>query len=338
MTKDEIKIELLNNISKIEEILSSLGCHSIKIRNKRISCALPDGDNPSSIQVMLDESLAVFINTRHDFPKNADIFSLVGYFNNTDFPTSLRWVSNFLGVQITKTHVERNFLVDLLNPFFDSGEEFEVDENTIIPESILSEYVQLPHKFLSEDGIFPEVQNYFGICYDVQDSRILIPIRDMDGNLISVKGRTTISNYKELKIPKYLSYYNYRGSSTLYGYSENINDIKGKGEVIIVEAEKGVMQALSMGFGNCLALSKSKISDEQVDAIIKLQCDIVFALDKDVSYEDVYEQAKPFIGIANVYIIIDDMDLLDDKDSPFDKGDDTWFLLYNRRKRVEYAV
>ena len=53
MDKDEIKIYLRDNPQYIKDILEKLNCHHIKISSKRVSSALPDGDNNASIQIKL---------------------------------------------------------------------------------------------------------------------------------------------------------------------------------------------------------------------------------------------------------------------------------------------
>lgn len=328
-----MKIELLNNTSLLITILETLNCHSIKINSQRVSCALPDGDNSSSVQVVLQQELKTFVNTRSDFPDNSDIYTLIGYILNLDFVNSVKWLARYLKVPLNFQIRKKHSILSLLNDFDDDSDD-EFYENAIIDRNIFHEFIQMPHSKFTNDGIYADTQNKMEIMYDIFDSRILIPIKDYDGNIVTLKGRTIFDNYKELEIPKYVSYFNYRASSLLYGYYENFFDIVSNNEVIIVEAEKGVLQAMSMGVNNVVAISRKKISDEQINKLLELQCDIVFAFDKDVEYNEVCKQAEKFMGIPNIYITQDNNNLLSSKDSPFDKGLDVWDSIYAERERI----
>jgi len=192
----------------------------------------------------------------------------------------------------------------------------------------------MPHKLFSEDGISLKIQVEMGISYDTNDSRILIPIRDTEGNLITLKGRTTIDTYKEDEIPKYLSYFDYNAVNILYGYYENYFNIIEKNEIVIVESEKSVLQAMSMGINNVVALSKHIISDKQLEIILKTQCDVVLALDKGIDRKYCLKELDKFDNFCTKYLIYDNENILKDKDSPFDKGLNIWEKLYNQKELI----
>ena len=334
MDVNELKIYLYENPSLIEILLDKLGCHHIKhIPDKRVQCALPDGDNIASVQVLLSDNsnLATVVHTRKEY-KGGDIFRFIQFMKSINFRQALNWVSETLEIAYIKTIIpnKRGFLSIL--------DEFDIHEsvyshNNPIPETAFSGFIEMPHRIFSEDGISSEVQMKMRICYDIGAGRILIPIRNEYGELITFKGRTTNENYKSLEIPKYLSYYNYNASSILYGLYENHGDMMSKHEVIVVESEKAVLQAMSMGINNVVALSKSSISKDQVDLLLGLQCDIVLALDKDISEEHCINELSKFGNMCNKYMI-QDFWHLDEHDSPFDKGLDIWAELYEAKVKV----
>ena len=78
MTSKQLKKHLLDNPALIIDILEGLSCHHIKhVPNKRITAGLPDGDNTTSIQVLLlDDNLGTIVHTRSDYD-GGDIFSFV---------------------------------------------------------------------------------------------------------------------------------------------------------------------------------------------------------------------------------------------------------------------
>lgn len=328
---------MLDNPDQIVKILERLGCHHIKVvPDKRVTSALPDGDNPTSVQVLIkDEKLATVVHTRNDY-KGGDIYSFIEYMLDCNFRNALMYACNTCGVPYTVEYkppiVNRTY--SFMKNFFKHEHSEEIYENETLPEGYLDMFINAPHKMFVDEYMTPESQKHFGIRYDIHLGRILIPIRDLQGNLVTVKGRIATNDFDKLKTPRYLAYENYRATNILYGYHENYWDILMAGEVIVVESEKGVIQAHSYGFNNAVALSKKKISEEQLFALISLNVDVTLALDKDVSDTEIEELAQEFKGLCKVYQIKDEHDYLDEKDSPTDKGIEVFKTLYNSKKKI----
>ena len=82
MDKSELKIYKKDNPEYIRGVLEGLGCHHIKIvTNKRVQSSLPDGDNPTSIHIKLNDNLSTKIYTRNEFNnyETKDFITLVQY-------------------------------------------------------------------------------------------------------------------------------------------------------------------------------------------------------------------------------------------------------------------
>ena len=91
---------------------------------------------------------------------------------------------------------------------------------------------------------------------------------------------------------------------------------------------------MSMGINNVVALSKHVISDRQLELILKLNCDVVLTLDKDMDREYCISELNKFDNLCTKYLIIDNDDLLGEKDSPFDKGLQVWNELYSQKELI----
>ena len=256
----EVKKYLHENPSLIINLLEKLNCTHIKlIPNKRVQCALPDGDNPTSVQVILanNEKLNTVVHTRSEYD-GGDILNFVEYMLKCSKKESRNWVGSALGINyINPSFIHKSRFLNILDDFSSNDEDLQ--HNIPISENSFHQFIKSPHIIFIKDRISNEVQRKMNICYDIEDSRILIPIRDTEGQLITFKGRTVHKDYIEKDIPKYLAYYNYNASEILYGYFENYWDIVELGEAIVVESEKAVLQAMSMGINNVVALSLSLI-------------------------------------------------------------------------------
>ena len=106
--------------------------------------------------------------------------------------------------------------------------------------------------------------------------------------------------------------------------------IREKGEIILFEGCKSVLLADTYGVHNTGAILTSHLNPNQMKLLVSLGCRVVFALDKDVCIKDDHniKRLKQFV---NVEYIWDKEDLLGDKDSPVDRGQDTWKKLYDGR-------
>ena len=84
------------------------------------------------------------------------------------------------------------------------------------------------------------------------------------------------------------------------------------------------------GVNNAGAILTSHLNPNQMKLLIGLGCRVVFALDKDVSIREDHNitRLKQFV---NVEYIWDGSGLLDEKDSPVDKGPDVGNKIYEGR-------
>lgn len=180
------------------------------------------------------------------------------------------------------------------------------------------------------EGISKDSIDKFQVKYDAFSDRIVYPIRDVNGKIVNIGGRTLDPNWKEKKLRKYCYFFSWGSMNTIYGLSENMNNIQDKKEIILFEGCKSVLLADTWGIHNCGAILTSHLNPNQLNILIKLGCRVVFALDKDVqvSKDKNIQKLKQYV---NVEYLWDYEDLLDEKDSPVDKGIDVFESLYNKR-------
>jgi len=147
---------------------------------------------------------------------------------------------------------------------------------------------------------------------------------------------------------KYFYSYPYKKTKLLYNYHKALPYIKDKKCVIVVESEKSVMKLWQDNIKNVVAISGWDTSLAQVMKLEQLNVDIVYALDKDIQLINncdneciscvnkcVKKQLNKFIADVKVSCIIDKDNLLDDKDSPIDKGIEVFKKIFkNRYRRV----
>lgn len=210
-----------------------------------------------------------------------------------------------------------------------------VDDRQILPYSYYDQFSkEIPEEWV-EEGISAEVMSRYDIRIDHNSNRIVYPVWDNCGNLIGCKGRTRFKNYKELNIKKYLNYTKIQSTDYFMGMRENKDNIIKSSQVIIFEGLKSVMKVESWGYTNCLAAETSHINNAQSAILVSLGVkECVVAFDKGVSLQEIKSTTKLLRRFTNVSVIYDKWGLLEDKDSPCDKGVKVFKELYDRRVRI----
>ena len=304
-----------------EQILSELGCHHITHKGEYITCGNKDGDNRQAITVYLNENLTCINYTRSlsKDKRTHDIFDLICYSEELTFPEALKWTCDILGIDYYQEKKEIPEMLQLIKVFKEMKLKNKDEDNTPlkpIDEEILSYYLPYGNKMFEDDNIPINIQEEFEIGYDPSTNYIAIPIRDMIGSLVGVKGRW-FGDSDEVN-NKYLYLEKTNKSRLIYGYFQNKDYIKNSRDVFVVESEKSVMQLAGMGYRNVVSTCGKTISKTQVDLIARTGASPVFAFDKDVDEEELQNIADMFIDGISVYAIIDKDDILGEKESPSD--------------------
>lgn len=180
-------------------------------------------------------------------------------------------------------------------------------EHRILDDSELDKYQIEPVKEWLDEGIKQDVMDLFGVRVDTWQNRIIYPVYDICGNLINIKARTRYKNYKQMKIPKYINYFQVGVMDYFQGLNTTLKYVLDANEIIIFESVKSVMKAYGWGYKNCASAEKHTLTKEQIDLLVKLRVNVVFAYDCDVDYRssDVRQDIDKLKRVTNVFVIDD---------------------------------
>ena len=256
-----------------------------------------------------------------------------------------------------------NIILDCSN--FKPGEEFVTPKYNSLREKFgnIKREVELPaynegalDTFIKyyppewlREGISKTTMDKFGICYSISQNKIIIPHRDVNGRLVGIRGRA-LNEWEIENIGKYMpvrleqTWYKHPLSMNLYGLFENKENIKKQGVCYVFESEKSVLQFESFTGPNCaVAVCGSQFNKYQLNILLKTCCpnEIVLCFDS----EEIGEETKYFDKLwaicqkyknyANFSFVYDRLGLLNLKDSPSDRGEETFKKLLNKRVRVK---
>lgn len=339
MTSKELKDRLSENKDELIKVLESIELHSIKIYQTEIRSALPNRNNPSSVRIKI-EGLWVNIFSDDNF-FTGDIFDLISFIKDFDFKESIKYIHSILGLKYEyKSEGEKLSALKIFRKNNHKIKNHNTYDHRSYDLTILDQFVHLPHKQFVKDGILPQTQNKYHVCFCPENNRIVIPHfhPKYSDKVVGLVGRTVVSDYKTLLIPKYYNFIKgYQKNSNLYGLSQNSNTIASKDKVIVFESEKSVMQLDSFyNESNSVAICGKYLLPIQRQMLLELDVkEIIFAFDKDVSFDYVFMQTYTMSNFKKISIIIDDENLLREKDSPTDRGVLVFEKLFNNRKVIQ---
>ena len=341
--------QYLNSPDKMILLLERLGLRNIKLEqnNTLVTCGLPNNSNKRSVQVKLNQQMSMAIRNKNIY---GDIVDLVSYMTYEGFGEFDETVMDFMRYDTTR------WLIGNLDSDFD---DFEYDEsivydyeehnkNVLLPnqtynEVILNEFIPKSHISWIKEGIKDKVQREFDICYNSHDNQIVIPCRNANCEIVSLKVRNlTIVESEYYSTPKYLSILKPSKGVDLYGLWKTKEHIKKRKQVVLFESEKSVIKAWQYGCKNTVAMATSSMSHRQRQQLIEVlepDSEIVIALDNDMEMYDIKRISNSFKkhDFKITYIkqnTLTDNVYLEGKDAPVDKGRKVFRELYNNRKSL----
>ena len=188
-----------------------------------------------------------------------------------------------------------------------------------------------------------------GIAYDPKNQGIVIPHYDINNQLVGIRERTLIKeeeNFGKYR-PAILNgvMYNHPLGFNLYNLNNSKNNIKIIKKVIVYEGEKSsLLYASFFGEENdiSVAVCGSSLITYQVKLLLSLGVEeIIIAFDKqfkeigDKEWErwtkKLYDIHTKYSAYVQISYLFDKKDLLDYKDSPVDKGKETFLKLFKNR-------
>lgn len=230
-----------------------------------------------------------------------------------------------------------------------TGEQQQKVELKIFDDKILK---YLPHPRIipwEKEGISQEVMLHRGIAYDPKNQGIVIPHYDIDGNLIGIRERTLIK--EEEKTGKYKpailngQMYNHPLGFNLYNLNNSKENIKILQKAVVFEGEKSpLLYASYFGEENDITVAScgSSLISYQIKLLLSLGVkEIIIGYDKqfnEIGDEEWKRWTKKLYDIHTKYgayvqisYLFDKWKLLNYKDSPVDKGKETFLKLFKNR-------
>ena len=354
--------DIINSITleDVKNFLESLGVEQIEVNTEKQYLICPTiCHNPveeaQSMKLYWYQNNKIF-RCYTECNEAISIFELYRrYMSINHYPITLEeaedYVKNFLHHIVVNSHHEDK-ITDLdIEKYRYSANIPTLDE---YPRCVLDCFTKYYHPTWLKDGITKETMDRFSIRFSLGQNKIIIPHFDINNRLIGIRGRALepteideCGKYRPIKIGNVL--YTHPLQFNLYGINFHKEGIKRRRCAIIAEAEKSAM--LDDGYygdlSNTVACCGSTFNKYHISLLTNIlgANEIVVALDKE--YEDwrspkakKYREkleylCRRFSSQANFSYIWDYDNLLNEKDSPFDKGKEVFEELFRNRVKVK---
>jgi len=299
------KIETLRSIAS-EKILKILDALRIDYRERyqyvTAACPIHNGDREDAWSWHLDKEVwQCFSRGCHDiFSK--DVFGLVMGVLDCSFPHACKFVEKVIegaGVNVDEaTHMQVN------RQFVRRAKK----ETIIFGEEVLEKL--LYHAYLEGRGYPKELIESYQIgvtsdSYKQMSNRLIIPIRNIDCQIVGFTGRTLFPNWKDKKIPKWVHSKGFIGGENLFNIDRAAKYIEKSREAILVEGPLDVLRLEHAGIHNGVAIFGRRLHNGQIALLAKCGAQhLKVALDADTAgrsgAETAFNTAKSFFKVSIV--------------------------------------
>ena len=116
--------------------------------------------------------------------------------------------------------------------------------------------------------------------HDIFINRVMIPIHDLEGNIVGFTGRI----YTESNDPKYINSKEsdvFKKGKILFNYHRAKAHVRNSRELIIVEGNMDALKLNAAGINNVIALMGTALTSDQVNAIKKMRSKVILMMDND---------------------------------------------------------
>lgn len=259
---------------------------SINLAKNEARFAKDEDSNPTS-------NWFSFANLKYySFSSNnkGNIYSLVMYWKNLQFPEALKYVSKIIGMNDEDLNRE---IVLPFGGFYKKISRQQKEPELSVPTfglNTLDAYKDKYNMQFLHSGISFETQEKYHIGIDFRSMRITVPEWTINGELCGIMGRALDKDCPHNE--RWFPIIPCQRSFTLFGYHQNYAKIQEKDQCVIFESEKAVMQLDSFGCYIGLATCGCHISPTQSKYIKSLQTKkIILAYDEGLNEKDVINEA-----------------------------------------------
>ncbi len=279
--KQQLTLLQIKEMVNFYQLATFLGEDKVKEDYKYIvmKCPFHEGDRTPSF---------IWYKNNHSYNcygchKNGDIFTYIKDKLKISFGDSVEFILKYLNLDTDRESI--NYLNDDFSKYLNITTQFDkkkTEEFDLFTEDNIKEFISNRGDHFIDRGFTKETLDYFEVGFYEKESRVVVPIRDMDNKLIGLTGRTIDKNFKDKGIVKWKHYYKSNISESFFNINGAINYAKDlKRCIIVCEGPCDVMWLHQNGFKNVIGCLGNSISKVQKGLLLRNFQTIYLMLDGD---------------------------------------------------------
>lgn len=344
----KIAPETISRIKQVvgaEAVLQHLGFHLVRRTSKELRgpCKVHGGDNPTAFRFNLDNKTWKCFTRHCEGDNDRDLVGLVQKTTNQSFVDSVKFLADLAGIDLNNQE-------KLTEEFFRLREAQEQQREiarsrahsfnpSFLPEEMLEGLLGSRFGYFAERGFAEELLDFYEVGGWVDTKgvqRETIPVRDDDGNLITISARRIDSD----EDPTYILLKDSLKGNALYNlyiaksYTRMFGDDR---ELVIVEGFTDVWRLVSLGVYNVVALMGTGMTPNQNRLIFKYAENAILLLDADTAGKTATPRGQKMLNwnyekLNSLGVAVKIVDLPEGKDPKLFTNDDVeTYLGYKRR-------
>lgn len=353
---EESKINEIRNAADIVSVISDYIPLKMQGKNYFGVCPFHDDHSPSMSVSKEKQLFKCFVCN-----KGGNVFTFVKDYENISYIEAVKRVADKVGIplQIDSYKKEDNkyklefeimeFATKIMQNNLNSSEGNNAREylnNRNITDSVIKDFrigLTLPNNHYLYDALSKKYDvkkleelgliNIDGLSgYDKFVNRIMIPITNLNGEVVGYTGRI----YNGEDAAKYINTKEtiiYKKGNILFNYHNAKNYIRDEKCVILVEGNMDAIRLHSSGIRNVLALMGTAITKEQIQIIKKLRVPVILVLDSDDAGELATINVGEYLTNENIIVKVVRLNSAKDPDEYIVKNGVDAF-----REAVKYSV
>lgn len=226
--------------------------------------------------------------------KSADIFDYVIYKTKCSFVDSIKFLLKFTGEDPEYIKKEIGYVSDFAKQNNIVKRIYKKNKNEFktCSEEDVREMIGLRGDFFKDRNLLQETLDEFEVGFDPKRKRVTVPIRDKNGVLVGITGRTIYKDYKNMvdengdPLQKWKHYFGSRTGENIFNIKRAIEFGRQKNDsVIIVEGPNDVMKLYEYGYKNVIAVLSNNLTYDHKMMLLKNFLSIYLFLDDDLGGE-----------------------------------------------------
>lgn len=315
---NEAKTEVALKVD-VHELAKHLGLDIFRDNGYQIRCKCPlhGGSNPTAFSIDYDDARRTPPTwyCRTDCEASGDIYELIMRLYKIDFIEAFKWVAKFVGVdygeiedigKVSSLSIHERDLADWNKMILNKRSHNRTTRHQDLNDEFVKRCIARRNYYFNKRGFDDELLDLFevGFCpagdSEWYDDRVTIPIRQYDGELYGISGRTMTG----ISGDKYMVMSGSDKKEVLYGLHLTQPYIQEKGVAILLEGFVDLWRCWQHGKRNAVAVMGKALTPEQQTLLLKNVHSVVIAFDSDMegrmAAEGIVEQLHDFVTIYQI--------------------------------------